>query len=81
MATSLVRLILIVKYVNFKVRHLTQWLPSAILKHFSCKLFVVNLLLACGNVALNPGPAKFPCTVCTLAVKSNQRALLCDSCN
>jgi len=41
---------------------------------FSCKLFVVN-------VSLNPGSVKYPCTVCTLAIKSYQRALLCDSCN
>ena len=34
----------------------------------------------CGDVALNPGPVKHPCALCSLAVKSNQRALLCDNC-
>ena len=40
----------------------------------------VMLLLLSGDVALNPGPAKYPCGMCNLAVKANERALLCDQC-
>ena len=61
--------------------HLKHRPPSGTLRRFSPKLFAINLILVCGDVALNPGPAKYPCTVCTLAVRSNQRALLCDNCN
>jgi len=38
------------------------------------------LLLLSGDVALNPGPVKFPCVVCHFPVRSNQCALLCDEC-
>ena len=38
------------------------------------------VFLLCGDVALNPGPMKWPCTVCGKSVKSNDRALLCDLC-
>jgi len=29
---------------------------------------------------MNPGPIKYPCTVCLKSVKSNHKALLCDNC-
>ena len=29
---------------------------------------------------MNPGPIRFPCTVCYRPVKYNDRALLCDMC-
>ena len=38
------------------------------------------LLLLAGDVALNPGPSCYPCTVCACSVGSNQRALCCDMC-
>ena len=38
------------------------------------------LLLLCGDVSLNPGPVRYPCTVCSKCVRSNQRALQCDMC-
>jgi len=41
---------------------------------------IAMLLLLSGDIALNPGPVKYPCTVCNLAVRTNQRALLCDQC-
>ncbi|XP_048575802.1 uncharacterized protein LOC125557331 [Nematostella vectensis] len=41
-----------------------------------------GLLLLCGDISLNPGPAwKYPCGLCKKPVKSNQRGLQCDSCN
>ena len=38
------------------------------------------LLLLVGDVALNPGPFRYPCTVYGHSVNSNQRALCCDIC-
>ena len=38
-------------------------------------------LLLCGNISLNPGPIRYPCTVCKKPVRSNQKALLCDNCD
>ena len=38
------------------------------------------LLILAGDVAFNPGPARFPCTVCARPVRSNQRGIQCDRC-
>ncbi len=38
------------------------------------------LLLLAGDVEVNPGPIRYPCTVCSKSVKSNQRGILCDRC-
>ena len=38
------------------------------------------LLLLAGDVAMNPGPFHFPCSVCAHPVRSNQRGIECDSC-
>lgn len=38
------------------------------------------LLLLSGDISLNPGPIRYPCTVCGKSVKSNQKALSCDVC-
>ncbi len=43
-------------------------------------VFVICLLLLCGDIEINPGPIKHPCSVCDKSVRVNQRALLCDSC-
>ena len=37
-------------------------------------------LILCGDVSLNPGPTRYPCTVCDKPVRSNQRSLQCDNC-
>ena len=38
------------------------------------------LLFLAGDVALNPGPVRFPCTVCHNPVCINQRGIQCDGC-
>ena len=38
------------------------------------------LLLLAGDIELNLGPVKYPCTVCSRQVKSNQRGIFCDRC-
>lgn len=39
-----------------------------------------GILLLSGDIQLNPGPVKFPCGICRLAVATNHRALECESC-
>ncbi|CAG2200390.1 unnamed protein product [Mytilus edulis] len=41
----------------------------------------IYLIILCGDIHSNPGPTKYPCTLCAKAVKSNQKALQCDECN
>ena len=38
------------------------------------------LLLVAGDVEPNPGPVRFPCTVCQKPVKCNQRGIQCSIC-
>ena len=40
-----------------------------------------NIILLYGDIALNPGPIRWPSTVCGKCLKLNQRALLCDLCS
>lgn len=40
-----------------------------------------STLLLAGDIEINPGPVKYPCGSCSRPVKSNQKAVLCDSCN
>ena len=47
---------------------------------FSFGVLLFYLLLLSGDISLNPGPVRYPCAVCHLSVRSNQRALLCDEC-
>ena len=42
--------------------------------------FLSLLLLLSGDIQINPGPIKHPCSLCERSVKSNQRAILCDGC-
>ena len=39
------------------------------------------LLFLAGDIALNPGPACYPCTVCTRPVHVGQHGIQCDGCN
>ena len=45
-------------------------------------LFVILLwrLLICGDIELNPGPARWPCVLCSEPVTSNQDGIECSSC-
>ena len=47
----------------------------------SSGLFSLSLLLLNGNIETNPGPQhKYPCGVCSKAVKCNQKRIQCDTC-
>ena len=56
-----------------------QYGRALAINHSGMALYYVILL--CGDIALNPGPIRWPCTVCGKCVRSNQRALLCDLCD
>ena len=43
------------------------------------KFTFLSLILS-GDIALNPGPVKYPCGSCEKPVKSNQHGILCDGC-
>jgi len=44
-----------------------------------CLVLLVVILLLCGDVERNPGPmTHYPCSICYLPVRRNQKALLCD---
>ena len=45
----------------------------------NCVLLTCMLLLG-GDIESNPGPVKFPCTMCGKPVAKNQNALACDVC-
>ena len=52
------------------------------LRSASCSSFFAScLLLLSGDIEMNPGPVKYPCTVCTKVVRSDQRAISCDECD
>ena len=38
------------------------------------------LILLAGDVEINPGPIRYPCTVCSKVVRSNQQGILCSRC-
>lgn len=46
----------------------------------SRSLLTVVLLLLAGDVEVNPGSTKYPCTLCSKPVRKNQRGILCDKC-
>ena len=50
-------------------------IPSRYCCWLNCLLFMA------GDIALNPGPARFPCTVCTRPVRINQSGIECDACH
>jgi hypothetical protein len=43
--------------------------------------FINTLLLIISEVETNPGPIKYPCGVCSMACRWNQKALACDDCD
>ena len=49
-------------------------------KHTSQKSFFYFLLLLAGDINLNPGPIRHPCSSCLKPVAKNHRAILCDNC-
>ena len=44
-------------------------------------VYKLSILILSGDIALNPGPVKFPCILCKRAVAKNHRAVQCDECD
>jgi hypothetical protein len=41
---------------------------------------ILSILLS-GDIHINPGAIKYPCTLCQKSVRSNQKAIQCDFCH
>lgn len=39
------------------------------------------LIVLSGDVEVNPGPCKYPCTMCSRPVRNNQEGVQCDGCD
>jgi hypothetical protein len=52
---------------------------SSFLAHRKCHCY--TRIQFRGDVHMNPGPIKYPCTNCKKGVRSNQRAIQCDFCD
>ena len=64
---------------NSVTKRRRKWPNTKVNKTF---LFInVLLLLIGGDVNPNPGPVKYPCGLCSKAVRSNQDGLCCDGCD
>ena len=68
----------------YKAQHPT-WVPhqKRILSKPVTTLLQVLLLMQAGDLEMNPGPfkPKYPCDICSKAVKWGQQALKCDDCD
>ena len=65
------------------IKHSPQYInTSSSNKMVASYLFVLLMVNAC-DVEVNPGPykPKFPCHVCSLAVKWGQKGVMCDCCS
>ena len=51
-----------------------------LLSVYLCLFDLAAILTLSGDIHQNPGPTRFPCTICERAVKTNQRAIQCDEC-
>ena len=49
-------------------------------KSRNISILQTSLLLMSGDISTNPGPVKHRCAVCSKAVASNHRAIICDDC-
>ena len=49
-------------------------------RYLSSPSMALLLILMAGDIQLNPGPVKFPCTHCSKPVRCNQMGLQCDLC-
>ena len=71
------------KLVNRKLSISKQRRPAEVNKYVcDFKTFcLLQLLILSGDVEANPGPVKYPCSLCRKPTKSNQKAIQCDFCD
>ena len=63
------------------IRHLLSLYALSKTKHTSHRSFFQFLIILSGDVSLNPGPVRHPCSSCLKPVAKNHRAILCDNCD
>ena len=60
-------------------------LPGSLVYPCKCKALLTTLLMLCGDIQSNPGPAGnahiYPCGLCELPVTWGQDGLCCDGCD
>ena len=57
-------------------------LIMVVIVKWNCHSFYTSLLLVCGDINPNPGPASsFPCLVCGVEVLDVVKVVCCDSCD
>ena len=54
--------------------------PRTRCRHFAVPSYYWLILLLAGDVETNPGPTRYPCTVCSKAVMSRQKVVKCTRC-
>ena len=64
-----------------EIRHLLSLYALSKTKHTSHRSFFQFLIILSGDVSLNPGPVRHPCSLCLKPVAKNHRAILCDNCD
>ena len=64
-----------------EIRHLLSLYALSKTKHTSHRYFFQFLIILSGDVSLNPGPVRHPCSSCLKPVAKNHRAILCDNCD
>ena len=64
-----------------EIRHLLSLYALSKTKHTSHRSFFQFLIILSGDVSLNPGPVRHPCSSCLKSVAKNHRAILCDNCD
>ena len=68
--------------VHSKTNHkIIQFLAKTPKKHNVLHPMLTSLLPMMHDVEANPGPTKFPCGTCEMAVRSNHQAICCDRCS
>ena len=45
------------------------------------KVILVNMLLLCNDISLNPGPSRLSCILCAKNIRENQASIQCRSCH
>ena len=64
-----------------EIRHLLSLYALSKTKHTSHRSFFQFLIILSGDVSLNPGPVRHPCSSCLKPVAKNHRAIQCDNCD
>jgi len=59
---------------HFQIRNVSRTYKNYVTQYQSS---LIRLLLLSGDIALNPGPVKYPCGKCCKPVRKNQKGIQC----